>query len=116
MNPGGGLITMINSRLTDAAFRDKIRTMHANQTPLVDMVVELGLADQMSAPVRAVVEGLGTREVAAIRQATVDMLDRAENKLPVNCDLTQDAIDAGAPVAVSVVSQDRVSTILVRAT
>jgi hypothetical protein len=116
MNPGGGLITMINTRLTDTAFRDKIRTMHANQTPLVEMVVELGLAPQMTPPVRAVVERLGASEVAAIRQATIDMLDRAENKLPVKCDLTQDAIDRGTPVDVSVVSVDQVSTIVVTET
>ena len=116
MNPGGGLITMINSRLTDAAFRDQIRTMHANQTPLVDMVVDLGLAHEMSPQVRAVVEHLGAKEVAAIRQATIDMLDRAENEMPVDCDLTQAAIDSGTPVGVSVVSQNRVSTIRVRAT
>ena len=121
MNPGGGLITMINSRLTDQAFRDQIRAMHENQTPLVDMVEQLGLTDQMTPPVRAVVEGLGAKEVAAIRQATIDMLDRAErdpaqNKMPVDCNLTQDAIDGGAPVAVSVASQNRVSTIVVRAT
>ena len=116
MNPGGGLIRMINSRLTDTAFRDQIRALHANQTPLVDMVVQLGLADQMSPQVRAVVEGLGAKEVAAIRQATIDMLDRAENEMPVDCDLTQDEIDGGTPVGVSVVSQDRVSTIVVRAT
>jgi hypothetical protein len=107
---------MINTRLTDTAFRDKIRTLHANQTPLVEMVVELGLAAQMTPPVRAVVERLGTSEVAAIRQATIDMLDRAENKLPVECDLTQDAIDSGTPVAVSIISVDHVSTIVVTAT
>lgn len=121
MNPGGGLITMINSRLTDQAFRDQIRAMHASQTPLVDMVERLGLAEQMSPHVRTVVEGLGAKEVAAIRQATIDMLDRAESdqaesKLPVNCNLTQDAIDGGTAVAVAVESQNRVSTIVVRAT
>jgi hypothetical protein len=116
MNPGGGLITMINSRLTDTAFRDQIRAMHANQTPLLDMVTQLGLADEMSPAVREVVEGLGAKEVTAIRQAIIDMLDRADNRLPVDCNLTQDAIDRGAPVGVSVVSQARVSTIVVRAT
>ena len=34
----------------------------------------------------------------------------------VGCTLTQDAIDAGAPVDVSVVSRDRISMITVRAT
>ena len=59
MNPGGGLITMINSRLTDTAFRDQIRAMHANQTPLLDMVTQLGLANDMTPAVREVVERLG---------------------------------------------------------
>jgi hypothetical protein len=116
MNLGGGLIRMINTRLTDNAFRDQIRAMHANQTPLVDMVVQLGLEGQMSPQVRAVVESLPAKQVAAIRRATIDMLDRAENEMPVDCDLTQDVIDGGTPVGVSVESQDRVSKIVVRAT
>jgi proline dehydrogenase len=116
MNPGGGLITMINSRLSETAFRDQIRTMHANQTPLVDMVEQLGLAGEMSREVRAVVERLSKAQVAAIRQAMIDTLDRAENQLPVDCDLTQAAIDSGTPVTVSIVSEHQVSTIVVRAT
>lgn len=114
MNPGGGLITMANSRFTDPAFRDLIRAMHANQVPLVDMVVELGLADEMSAAVRTVVEQLGPDDVAAIRQAILDMLDRAENVMPVDCNLSQGAIDQGAPVDVSIVPEDGRSTIRVR--
>ena len=58
------------------AFRDRIRELHANQTPLVDMVVELGLEGQMTPEIRAIVERLPEKVVAAIRQATIDMLDR----------------------------------------
>ena len=106
MNPGEGLITFVNLRLADASFRDQLRTMHANQTPLIEMVNALGLSGEMSASVPAVVE--------QIRHATLAMLDTRTLAMPVDCNLTQAAIDDGAPVTVSVVDEIQ-PTIRVRA-
>lgn len=117
MDPGGGLITLVNRRLADdEAFRQQIRELHARQAPLIEMVEALGLEDQMSDAVRKIVAALGPVEVEGIRKATLEMLDRAGNQMPVNCNLSQSEIDGGAPVAVAVVDEGGVETILVRAT
>ena len=115
MNSGGGLITEVNRRLADAAFRDQLRTMHANQTPLIEMVDALGLSGEMSGAVRAIVEQLPSDVVAEIRQATLAMLDTKTLAMPVDCNLTEAAIDDGTPVTVAVVDEKNRPTILVRA-
>jgi len=115
VNAGGGLITNVNRQLTDAGFTDEIRAMHANQTPLIDMVEALGLGDEMSDAVRQIVGGLSTEVVAAIRQATLEMLDGPTRVMPVDCNLSQTQIDTGTPVVVSVIAEDGQETILVRA-
>lgn len=117
MDPGGGLITMVNQRLaSDEAFRQQIRDLHARQAPLIEMVEALNLEGEMSDAVRKIVAGLGPAEVQGIRKATLEMLDRAETQMPVNCNLSQTQIDGGAPVTVAVVDESGVETILVRAT
>jgi hypothetical protein len=115
MNSGGGLITLANLRLADAAFRDQLRTMHANQTPLIEMVNALGLSGEMSGAVRTIVEQLPPDVVEEIRQATLAMLDTKTLVMPVDCNLTEEAIDDGAPVNVSVVDEKSRPTIVVRA-
>jgi hypothetical protein len=115
MNSGGGLITNVNQKLSDQSVTDQIRAMHANQTPLIDMVETLGLAGDMSDAVRGIVAGLGPDVVAGIRQATLEMLDGPTRRMPVDCNLSQTEIDGGAPVNVSVVVDDSQQTILVRA-
>jgi hypothetical protein len=107
---------MVNSRLADDSFRQQIRTMHAEQKSLVDMVDALGLTPEMSGEVRAILEGLGKDQVEGIRRATLEMLDRAENAMPLDCNLSQTEIDGGAKVAVSVVDEDGKRTVRVRAT
>ena len=103
MNPGAGLITLVNAQLQrDPAFLQQIRDMHAAGVPLLDMVDQLGLGGAMSDQVRAIVQRLTPADVDAIRQATLDMLDRAENQMPVDCDLSQQEIDSGTPVTVAV--------------
>ena len=114
MNAGGGLITLVNRRLADAAFREQLRTMHASQMPLVEMVDALGLSGEMSGAIRTIVTNLPPDVVAEIRQATLAMLDTATLAMPVDCNLTEAAIDDGAPVAVSVVDEKTGPTILVR--
>jgi hypothetical protein len=106
---------LVNSRLADESFRQQIRTMHADQTPLVDMVEALGLTREMSGEVRAILEGLGKAEVEGIRKATLEMLDRAENQMPLDCDLSQSEIDGGRAVSVSVVDEGGKQTVRVRA-
>ncbi len=114
VNPGGGLVTMVNARLSDPAFRQQIRDMHAQGASLLDMVEQLGLAGEMSPAVRSVVAGLDPQTVAEIRTATLDMLDRAENQMPLDCNVSQPDIDRGTPVSVSVTT-DATPTIVVRA-
>ena len=115
MSDGGGLVGTVNTRLAeDEAFRQQIRTMHANQVPLLDMVEALGLTRLMSGAERSVVAQLGPAEVDAIRKATLEMLDRAENKMPLDCNVDQSVIDDGAPVDVTVVEESGKRTVRVR--
>jgi hypothetical protein len=115
MSPGGGLLTAINSRLQLTTFRDQIRTLHAAEAPLLEMVDALDLAPEMSPAVRAVVAALDDATVAGIRQATLDMLNRAENEMPVDCNMTEAEIDAGQRVGVSVIGGANGLVIQVRA-
>jgi hypothetical protein len=109
---GGGLVEMVNSRLTDDSFREQIRTLHASGAPLVDMVEALGLTDKMSGEIRATLGGLGKEQVEGIRAATLEMLDRHENKMPLDCDVP----DKATNVSVAVVDKSGKRTIQVRAT
>jgi hypothetical protein len=107
---------MVNQRLaSDDTFRQQIRDLHARQASLIEMVEALGLEGEMSDAVRKIVAGLAPAEVEGIRKATLDMLDRAETQMPVNCNLSQTQIDGGAPVAVAVVDESGIETIRVRA-
>jgi hypothetical protein len=116
MNPGGPLLMAVNARLADDGFRQQVRDMHAKQTPLLDMVDSLGLAAEMSDTVRRVVANLDPAAVQAIRKATLDMLGRAENAMPLDCKISQAQIDDGLPVSVQVVDAAGVATIQVRPT
>ena len=105
---------MVNSQLADPVFRQRIRDMHARSASLIEMVELLGLAGEMSPAVRSVVEGLDPATVEGIRAATLEMLDRAENQMPLDCNVSQPDIDGGAPVSVTV-TPDPTRTIVVRA-
>jgi hypothetical protein len=111
---GGGIVEAADDGLQQAAFRDQVRAMHAKQTPLVEMADTLGLP--MSAPVRAIVAGLKATEVQEIRRATLEALDRAENKMPIDCTVSWDDINKGDPVAVTVADEQGKATIQVRPT
>jgi hypothetical protein len=107
---------MVNGKLADDdAFRQQIRDLHARQAPLIEMVEALGLQAQMSDAVRKIVAGLDAAQVDGIRKATLEMLDRAGNQMPVDCNLSQTEIDRGAPVTVAVVDEKGVDMIQVRA-
>ena len=103
VSPGGDLVATVNTRLGNEVFRENVRTLHAQGASLLDMVDQLGLAPLMTDPVRAAVANLPEATVAAIRQATLDMLDRAETQMPLDCDIEQSEIDRGTPVDVNVV-------------
>ncbi len=73
----------------DPATRARIVAMHATETPLVDMVHELGLDDSLDADqLRGVVENLSGEEVAAIRKAFIDEARAADGDgaaFPIDC-------------------------------
>jgi len=111
---GGGLVAIVNDRLGDPAFRQLVRDLHASGTPLVDMVDRLDLGDAFSAALRAVVASLPPAEVQAVRDATLEMLDRNEQQMPLDCTVTETEIDTGLAVDVTVVAEAGVNTIRVR--
>ena len=116
MDAGGGLITMINSRLADDAFRQQVLAVLATDTTFVGMVEELGLAVEMSDAVRQIVEALPAKVVAEIRAAVTETLNAGQRTMPVDCNLSQTEIDRGAPVSVAVVDEAGNPTIRVRST
>jgi hypothetical protein len=114
LDGGGGLITMINARLADDGFRQQVLALLATDATFVDMVEALGLAGEMSDPVRRIVEQLSPDVVAQIRAAGTETFARGQNTMPVDCNLSQTEIDRGAAVKVSVVEEAGSPTILVR--
>ena|SRR5437899_219183 len=106
---------MINARLADDGFRQQVLAVLATDTTFVDMVEALGLAGEMSDPVRRIVESLPADVVSQIRTAVNETLDRGQNTMPVDCNLSQTEIDRGEPVNVSVVDEAGNPTIRVRA-
>jgi hypothetical protein len=115
VSPGGELVAAVNTRLGNEVFRENVRALHAQGASLLEMVEQLGLAPLMSAAVRNAVENLPPETVTAIRRATLEMLDRAETQMPLDCDIEQSEIDSGTPVDVNVVDDAGASVITVRA-
>jgi hypothetical protein len=107
------LLIAADAALADPNFRASVRQMHAEGYPLVQMVVALGLDDDMSDRIRQILEGLPGDAVAGIRAATLAMLDGDEYHMPVVC--TVAASELGQPVSVEVSPEKGVPTIHVRA-
>lgn len=82
MDPSCALVIAVNAQLGDKHFRASIRHMHNQGYPLVKMVEDLGLDDDMSPALRSILENLSPEVVDGIRRATLDMLDRDERILP----------------------------------
>jgi hypothetical protein len=113
-DPLNALVIAGNQALGDPNFRASLREMHETKVPLVQIVENLGLDGDMSPQVRQVLENLGPDVVEGIRQAMLDMLDRQDQTMPLDCTVTQQQLDAGTPVVVQVVTEDNKRTVKAR--
>ncbi len=94
------LVVATNDALTNPEVQARVREMHAADMPLLDMVDALGLGDDMSPEIRAVIQGLSPDVVAGIRQATLDALDNGRTEMPLDCDITEAEVASGIDVDV----------------
>ena len=83
-DPTNALVIAVNAQLSDKHFRDSLRTMHDASYPLVKMLEDLGLEEDTSPALQRILATLAPEVVEGIRQATLDMLDRGEQALPVS--------------------------------
>jgi hypothetical protein len=100
--PCDPLVTAANKALADPDFRASIRQMSLESYPLVKMVEDLGLDEDMSPQIRNILENLASDVVDGIRLATLDMLDNGDHEIPLVCDVTHDDIADGAPLEIQV--------------
>jgi hypothetical protein len=114
MLPANALVMAVNKSLADKDFRESIRQMHAEGYPLVKMVEDLGLEDDMTKRIREILEQLPADVVKGIRDATIEMLDSSDYVMPLDCTVTDAELDAGIPVDVEVVPESGKETIHVR--
>jgi hypothetical protein len=117
LDPSFALVQAANDALSDKDLRDNIREMHAQGYSLVKMVEALALDDEMERVehLREIIENLSPEVVEQIRAATLEMLDRGESALPIDCTVTPAEVGRGVPVDVAVVEENKVNTIFVRA-
>ncbi len=113
-NPGVALVIASNASLADPSFRASVRQMLDDQYPLVKMVEALGLEDDLTDPIRKIVENLDADVVAGIRKAVLEMLDGTQYVMPIDCNVTEQELDAGVKVDVEVLPEGGVQTIHVR--
>lgn len=113
-DPTNALVIAVNAQLNDKHFRDSLRRMHDASYPLVKMLEDLGLEEDMSPALRKILDNLAPDVVEGIRRATLDMLDRGEQALPVSWGVTDAELDRGVPVEVEIVETERGRVINVR--
>jgi hypothetical protein len=102
MTPGEErLLIAADAAFADPNFQARVRQMHAEGLPLVEMVEALDLDDAMSARIRSILESLPDDVVAGIRTATLAMLDRGEAAMPVICSVPASDLDQRVSVEVS---------------
>jgi hypothetical protein len=94
-------VVQTNAALADPANRERVRGMHAQGVPLVDMVESLGLGSTLTPELRAIITGLAPDVVEGIRQATLEMLDRGESAMPLDCQVSDADIAGGVEVGVA---------------
>jgi hypothetical protein len=122
MVPSDPLVSAVNQALKNADVRASIRQMHEQGYPLVKMVEDLGLEDELTTEIRQIVVNLSPKVVEEIRQATLQMLDevdKAEGRdknyaMPLECLITTQKLESGVPVDVEVKSVDGRPTIRVQ--
>ena len=114
MSPSDPLVRSVNTALSDPDVRASIRQMHAAGYPLIKMVEDLGLEDGMTSQIRQILEDLPTDVVEAIRQATLQMLNSSEYKMPLNCMVDPRDLETGVPVRVDVAPIEGRPTIQIR--
>lgn len=114
MVPSNALVMAANNGLGDPNFRASVRQMHAEGYPLVKMVEALGLEDELTDPIREILENLPPDITQEIRDATLAMLDGSNYIMPLDCTVTDAELNAHIPVEVEVLPENKVQTIHVR--
>lgn len=94
------LVIATNDALADPEVQARVREMHAENMPLLDMVHALGLGGDMSAEIRATLQSLSPDVVAGIRRATLAALDSGQTEMPLDCDITEAQVANGIDVDV----------------
>jgi hypothetical protein len=94
------LVVATNAALTDPEVQARVREMHDEEMPLLDMVDELGLGRDMTPEIRAVIQGLSPDVVAGIRRATLEALDNGGTEMPLDCAITEAEVASGVDVDV----------------
>ena len=112
--PGDSIVRAANAALLDPAKRQLIRDMHDGGYPLIKMVQELQLDDELTDEVRTVIENLPTDVVEGIREATLTMLDSGTYAMPLDCNVQADDLPDGVAVEVGVIPENGAPTIQVR--
>ena len=108
------MVSAANAALADPNVRESVKQMHAQGYGLVQMVEALGLDDDMSRPIRQILEGLSPDAVAGIRTAMLAMLETDASEMPLDCAVTKSDLDGGVRVEVGVAPVKGTPTIQVR--
>lgn len=112
--PGIAIVVAANASLANPTFRDRVRKMHADGASLVQMVDALGLKNDLTDPIRKILDDLTPDVVAGIREATLDMLDSSDYAMPLDCTVTEAELNDGIAVDVEVLPEKGIETIHVR--
>ena len=113
--PGDPMVRAANILLEDPSVREQVREMHASGRPLLQMVDDLGLDEDMDPGIRKVLENLSPEVVEGIRQATLEMFDRADGyAMPLDCTVESDDLTSARGIHVTVKEEHGTKTIHVR--
>ncbi|HEY3724429.1 MAG TPA: hypothetical protein VGN59_13845 [Acidimicrobiia bacterium] len=106
MGPPLAAVRRAEEVFADPDVRELLLTWHAQKLPLLEMVDRLGFSQLVDPELRAAIEGLGPEEVAIIRAAVVEEIDRAGTSgsatLPVDCGIAK----VTGPVSVTAADVD----------
>ena len=106
MGPPLAAVRRAEEVFADPKARELLLTWHAQKVPLLDMVDRLGFSELFGPELRAAIEGLSPEEVAIIRAAMVEEIDRAGSSpgatLPVDCGIAK----VTGPVSVTAADVD----------